>query len=246
MISNKDKRLFISPHLDDGAISFGGTLLKENAIPSEHPHTLVTTVFSRSNYTKEGLGNTDKVTLLRQEEEKFTMDSVGVQTLFLDMPESPLRGYQISDPLDYPKHINPKLDANTIETLCELLIPLLDGYHQIFIPLALGEYAHVDHILVHKACIKVLENHPDCNVMIYEDIPYISPDTRNQVSCFHGFTMRSTMIDLESKIELIHNYKSQPIEDWEGFIRNTAGIPPVERYWHVSKRSALQQLDLDI
>ena len=85
----RTKRLFLAPHLDDGAISFGGTLLAERV---KHPieiRTVVATVFSHSNYTKEGLGDEAAVTPIRQSEERAIMKSLGVDTLFMGFSRMP-------------------------------------------------------------------------------------------------------------------------------------------------------------
>ena len=108
------KRLFIAPHLDDCAISFGGTLLAER---ERSALTEVVSVFSRSNYTKAGLGDAETVTPLRQAEERCAMGGVGVKTLFLDALECPLRGYTIDNSLDYPRFVRPELDEGLVEKL---------------------------------------------------------------------------------------------------------------------------------
>ena len=38
---------------------------------------------------------------------------------------------------------------------------------------------------------------------------------------------------MEEKIELIRNYRSQPIDTWESMIRQRAAQPPVERRWAI-------------
>ena len=236
------KRLFVAPHLDDAAISFGGTLLAEREKPAEEFRTLVATVFSRSNYTKEGLGDAVTITPIRQTEEKRVMGSINVTTLFLDFPECPLRGYTISDPLDYPKSIEPALDADIVEKVAECLDKLFKNFDDVVIPLAVGNLAHIDHRIVRQAATLAQKNNPNVIFRMYEDVPYISREDRDRVSSHDGFHLEEIAIDLEAKLNLIRGYRSQPIEAWESFIRRTAGKPPVERNWLVMGTDALDGL----
>ena len=57
-----------------------------------------------------------------------------------------------------------------------------------------------------------------------------------------SLTSTLTAIDLEAKINLIQNYKSQPVDSLEEFIRAAAENPPVERRWTVQSASALESL----
>src|SRR5271157_4591527 len=131
------RRLFVAPHLDDAAISFGGTLLADRA--DGNVRTVVAVVFSRSNYTKEGLSDAGTVTPIRQAEEKAVMSFLGAGTLFMDFPECPLRGYTISDPLDYPRRIRPELDAGLVEELAGRFDGLFKDFDEVLVPLAVGE-----------------------------------------------------------------------------------------------------------
>ena len=237
------KRLFISPHLDDGAVSFGGTLLAERQNHPAEIRTLVATVFSRSNYTRTGLGDEAEVTPIRQAEEKAVMDSLGVDTQFLDFLECPLRGYTISDPLDYPKQIKPELDAAIVEKLAARLAGLFRRHEEVLIPLAIGDVAHVDHRIVRLAASLAWKSNPHLRLRLYEDVPYIGKEKRNRVSALDGFQLEECPIDLEAKLNLIRGYKSQPMESWEELIRQTAGQPPVERTWLANNPAVLKYVE---
>ena len=239
MKSRIKKRLFLAPHLDVGVISFAGTLLADKEKCTE---TLVATVFSRSNYTKEGLGDAIKVTPIRQAEEKAIMDSIKVDTRFLDFPECPLRGYTISDPLDYPKFVRPELDGDIVEEITGCLRGLLGDFDEVIIPLAIGELAHVDHRIVREAATMAQRSNPRVICRVYEDTPYISCEDRDRVGRLEGFRLEETAIDLKEKLNLMRGYKSQPIEAWEHLICQAAGEPPVERQWLISEANALESL----
>lgn len=234
------RRLFIAPHLDDCAISFGGTILAEG---KNAAHMVAVTVFSCSNYTKAGLGDAETVTPLRQAEERRAMTAIGVKTIFLDYLECPLRGYTISDPLDYPRFVLQELDKGLDCKLANRLAPLLAGFDEIMIPLAIGDFAHVDHRLVRSAAVRVLKRHPEIQVRLYEDIPYIHVDIRQRLAACNWLRLVETPIDLDLKVRLTRQYESQPIQAWEPLIRDVAGCPPVERAWIVEDASLLPSLD---
>jgi LmbE family N-acetylglucosaminyl deacetylase len=236
------RKLYVAPHLDDGAISLGGTLLADGEKDTSKIQTVVATVFSRSNYTKKGLSDAAKVTPIRQAEEKEVMGSVGVATVFMGFGECPLRGYTISDPLDYPKLIKPELEAGVVEAIAESLDKLFKDFDEVAIPLAVGEGAHVDHRIVRKAATMSQRNNPDVIFGVYEDIPYISREDRDRIGVLGGFGLEETGIDLEAKLDLIRGYRSQPIEAWEDMIRQAAGRPPVERKWSITESGVLERL----
>jgi len=225
--------LFIAPHLDDTAISCGGTFLARKHGPEAFRHTVAVTVFSRSNYTRTGLGDEQAVTRIRQQEERTVLGRLGIEPLFLDMPECPLRGYTIRDPLDYPKAVKAELDRDTAVRIADLLVPLLADREAVLLPLAMGPRAHVDHRLCRQAAIRAWQRFPHLAVWFYEDVPYIGASERRQLNTFQGLERQDTRIDLEAKLELIRGYASQPIEEWEQNIRNRAGRPPVERSWRI-------------
>lgn len=233
-------RLFIAPHCDDCAISFGGTILAEG---KSAVRMVAVNIFSRSSYTKAGLGDAATVTPLRQAEERRVMNAVGVETMFLDCPECPLRGYTISDPLDYPRFVLPELDEGLECELANRLTPVFAGFDEIIIPLAIGDFAHVDHRLARRAAGLVLGKNPEIRVRLYEDIPYIHLDLRHGLASCDWLRLVETPIDLDSKIRLIRKYESQPIQAWEPLIRAAAGRPPVERAWIVEDVSLLPLLE---
>jgi LmbE family N-acetylglucosaminyl deacetylase len=239
----KTKRLLLVPHLDDGAVSLGGTLLADRTKHPNEIEDLVATVFSRSNFTKEGLGDEAVVTPIRQSEEQAVMRFVGAEALFLDFPECPLRGYTISDPLDYPKKIRAELDEGIVEKLASRIEELFREFGEVLLPLAIGNDAHVDHRIVRLAGSLAWQNNPDLRVGLYEDVPYIEEETRNRVSGLEGLEAKESPIDLQAKLELVRGYVSQPIESWEGLIRQAAGQPPVERTWLVGEPTCLGQLE---
>gem|GEM_PF-2791077 len=236
------QRVYIGPHLDDVVISCGGTLHARCCSSDHSEPPLVVTVFSRSNYTREGLGNEREVTPLRQQEERTVLAELGIEPVFLDLPECPLRGYTIQDPLDYPKTLKPELDAKTVEQVAERLAPLLRNCAAVYLPLGLGTAAHVDHRLCRAAALRAQQRFPRIAVWFYEDVPYIVGPVREALKRLPNVEQQQTGIDLDAKLELIRGYRSQPIDAWENMIREQAGQPPVERTWRVQDSRVLTSL----
>ena len=237
------KRIFVAPHLDDGAISAGGTFLAERAQDADAVHTVVATVFSRSSYTRDGFGDALAVTATRQAEERAAMAAAGVDTLFLDFPECSLRGYTISHPLDYPKQIRSELDAGLEDEIAARFRELFQASDEVLVPLAAGDRRHVDHRLVRHAAVSVWETDRSTPIRFYEDIPYLDGETRASMGRLDGVVLEETPIDLEAKVHLTKGYTSQPIEAWEELIRSAAGQPPVERVWTLRDAGVLRQVD---
>ena len=206
-------------------------------------HTVVATVFSRANYTKAGLGDPATVTPIRQDEERTVMGSFGVETRFLGFSDCPLRGYTISDPLDYPKRIKSELDQGLIPRLSARLRELFAGHNEVLAPLAVGEIAHVDHRIVRHAAAAAWQACRWIRLILYEDVPYIGQDSRNAISSLDGLRAVTVPIDIEAKIKMIQGYASQPIAVWEDLIRRAAGDPPVERTWIVEEPTVLDRLN---
>ncbi|MFC1461529.1 PIG-L family deacetylase [Verrucomicrobiota bacterium] len=237
------KRLFVSPHLDDSGISFGGTLLTCLSKRKADAPPLMVTTFARSRYTRDGFGDAIAVTAQRQAEEKAVMGSVGADTLFINLPECSLRGYTISNPLDYPMEIDPELDPDIVDVMSQQFDLLFARFDEILVPLAIDQQAHVDHRIVREAASAAWSRNPNLIFRLYEDVPYIGQVSRDRVSAINGMQFREIRIDLKAKLKLIRGYKSQPVESWEDLISEAAGQPPVERTWLVEKPSVLNDLE---
>ena len=235
------KRLLVAPHLDDGAISFGGTLLAERAAGGA-VRTTVATVMTRSVFTKAGIGDLEEVSATRRREERAAMGAMGVDVIFLGFGECLPRGYTIRDVLDYPRQIDPQLDTHTVADIAAQLGPVFRAHDEVLIPLAVGEQAHVDHRIVRLAAAAAARDMPALPLGLYEDVPYIDGAMRTRVSALGALTLQEQRIDLDAKFALCRCYSSQPVEAWLPAIRDAAGDAPIERRWVVNDRDIFEVL----
>lgn len=144
--------LAVSPHLDDAALSVGGTL----AVLADAGHDVrVVTCFTRSVpaptgfalacQTEAGLGPEVDYSAVRRAEDAAAMAVLGATPLHLDLPEAPHRGYGSAAEL----FAGVRPDDEVWRELAELLDPLeADAW---LAPQAVG--GHVDHLQVQRAVV---------------------------------------------------------------------------------------------
>ena len=171
--------LFVSPHLDDVAFSCGGTLA---LLARKGWKTVLATAFTRSVpdptgfalacQLDKGLSPEVDYMALRREEDHEAARCLGAgETVHLDLPEAPHRGYGSA----------PEMFAGVLEgdeawrNVAGLLEDLLRAHAPdvLFAPQALGH--HADHLQVVRAVLE-LDEVPGCEVAWYRDAPYA---TRN-------------------------------------------------------------------
>ena len=205
--------LLISPHLDDAVFSAGGVMA---LLAGRGWRVVMASVFTRSVHPAHGFalacqrdkGLDDAVDYmaLRRDEDAAASASVGVETLWLDLPEAPHRGYESAPALfgDY-------LPADGIAA--ELLPVLRDAMHGVAPDLLLGPAAlgsHVDHRRVLAAVLAVAGDHATA---LWRDTPYVirQPEAASGNPLLGGLEeVRLPVEDvLEAKIAAASAYASQ-------------------------------------
>lgn len=164
--------LFISPHLDDVALSCSKSV---SALRRQGFDTMVVTLFSTSdNPTRIGNRPWEKVSYEeRKREDLKACESLGAKALYMDFLDAPYRLQKfskfnslfLSSPKNYPQ---------LIKDLAEKIRALIDKHRplKIFAPLGIGW--HIDHLLTFEA-IYSLKTNPkfaDVEFYFYEDRPY--------------------------------------------------------------------------
>ncbi len=159
--------VYLSPHCDDIAFSIG-------RFAQARGRGRLVTPFSRSSFTaRPGLSDlsVERVTALRQAEERRFAETCGLVPDHFDMPEAPLRGFQ---PTDHEKAAGQAL------ALGPEILPRLLALGQersaaarpwLFVPAAIG--GHLDHailLLLVAANRAALERR--FRLAFYEDLPY--------------------------------------------------------------------------
>jgi LmbE family N-acetylglucosaminyl deacetylase len=181
--------LVVEPHMDDAALSVGGSLLNR----SGSCHATVLSVVKYSNYTsyirlRRDYLDEPTITSLRLQESGLATRLLGADFRSLDWVDGPnrflpsvhwsssklpeiSRGVEafIHGPV-YPEHVH-RLSVELADTIADI------GPDELWIPLALGD--HIDHRLVHEASLNLLgwlrTALPNLKVCFYEDIPYATP-----------------------------------------------------------------------
>lgn len=167
--------LFLSPHLDDVAFSCGGVAAR---LARAGWQVTMATVFTRSLQptagfalacqTDKGLGPDVDYMALRRAEDRVAADFMGVQPLWLDLPEAPHRGYTSAAELFTAPHAADDI----LPAIRAVLAPLFNAQPDlVFTPQTLGR--HVDHVQLVRA---ILDDHPVERFIWYRDTPYAIRD----------------------------------------------------------------------
>lgn len=182
--SSRRRILVIEPHMDDAALSVGGTMwLRRNEC-----EFTVLSLAGISNFTSYYEVDRDffdiaEVTALRKAESALFLRHVGGRHLTLDLLEAPLRYRNARWTLDwFCQHrdaiwalVARSPGSGELEEWTGALAKFLTDFdtEEIWIPLGVGN--HVDHQLARDACLRVLGKPGLFNarrVRFYEEMPY--------------------------------------------------------------------------
>jgi LmbE family N-acetylglucosaminyl deacetylase len=212
--------LVLSPHLDDAALSIGGTIAR---FTSAGEPTLVLTItagspppgaipsaFAASLHRAWGLGAAEVVALRRREDEA-AMTLLGASALRLDLLDAIYRlpgSYDSEAALTGEPAAHDRLEIELAAQLARILAASPGAL--VLAPLAVG--VHVDHRLVHRAAIDLARRGHD--VAFYEDFPYASKPAAVELRrAAIGGDLQPTTLAIEAtidrKIAAILAYTSQ-------------------------------------
>lgn len=248
--------LYLSPHLDDAALSCGGRMAAQVAagervrvvnVFAAVPDYSRLSAYAERQHAKWGWP-TDPVAGRRAEDEAV-LGALGAEVEHWDYPDCIYR--QVDGAFVYTDHdavfgrVNPaETGLITRLALCfsQLRQALPDAH--FYAPLALG--GHVDHRIARAGAMAIQRLGAD--VRFYEDFPYATqPEALQAVQTDLGgpWTSELTPIDVEAKIRLIAGYASQLL----AVFKDPASMPQVvrdyaaalapdgqgayERYWRV-------------
>ena len=205
---------FISPHLDDAAFSCGGTLAKMGDAGWQ---TIFCTIFTKSVVNPQGFAlacqldknlapEVDYMKLRRSEDCRAAKILGAAETLHLNFPEAPHRGYESAAELFAGEKPGDEVWRNVAEHL-----EMLDEIHQpeiIFAPQGLGN--HADHLQTIRAVRQVF---PVEKTLWYRDTPYAirEPDAPPSELLPPGLSPFFSEIEnyLPQKIDACAAYRSQ-------------------------------------
>jgi LmbE family N-acetylglucosaminyl deacetylase len=229
--ANKIKVYFISPHLDDAALSCGGlinylsdktsvSVVSVFTAVSSHPYTLSARAYLRQCKNPDAKKLFDQ----RKEEDRKIFNLRGVKTIHLDFIDAQWRKKDrlnfleriVSRIIPEISHIYPiyrwhvvsgvisKLDKKMIDEIKEALSQIINSDQKsiVFCPLGIGK--HVDHIITRECCLEIFDH----NLGLWSDFPYnkksvlVLPDKEKYDEINYSF-------DKQKKKDLIRAYETQ-------------------------------------
>ena len=258
----KTTSIFISPHFDDVVLSCGGALAH---LAQRQAEAILVTVFTAeasddlvlspaARQVHLAWGEKDNPYEMRRQEDKATVDYLGIEHRWLDFLDAVYR-----DPdLKFNEVLSPAYDPRSdpcFEVIRDAFLQLINEHPGavVFAPLGLGY--HRDHLLVFEAleAVKHLAS-AGCQVYYYEDYPYVvRADLQSRLAQL-DWEAESHSVDisetLQDRIDLIKMHASQmnslfggpegvaeQVTDYATRL-GTQGRPR-ERFW--SARTALRQ-----
>lgn len=156
------KVLCLSPHHDD--LLYSAALLVQLLLKQNCDLTNMC-MFTQSCWTARGIGDINRISALRLQEEKAASMLYGFQTISLNMPDSSVRG------LDETEELIAPMDQKMIEICDDKIRSFLNSqlFDVILMPLAAG--GHIDH----RYARLIGEKQTQISVRLYyEDMPYLT------------------------------------------------------------------------
>jgi LmbE family N-acetylglucosaminyl deacetylase len=267
MADERYQHIYLSPHLDDAALSCGGHIYQEcqaglavlvvTPLAGDPPAQ----AFSAPSpiiadlHTRWELAHTGNPVAVRRAEDLAALSLLGAQTCHWTWPECVYRRHPETGEFLYPseeslwgslQNADEVLLARLARRIAEL--PLAPG-GRLYLPLTVGE--HVDHLLVRQAA--EMEHPPEAELVYYEEYPYAERPEALTAALREEVGWKSELIRLDevamaAKSAAIACYQSQI----STFFEDTAEIDArvrayaavvgkgegwAERYWHPGSRT---------
>jgi LmbE family N-acetylglucosaminyl deacetylase len=239
--------VFVSPHLDDVALSCGGLAYR---LASQGQHVVVVTVCTADTppgeprfeaakrvHAEWQLGNNPY--RHRREEDIAASSVLGTRSVHLGLPDAVYRRDEAGQPLytnDFMGGVVHLLDwQHLYPAVVSALRPLLDDADRVYSPLAIG--GHVDHIIVRRAVETLVEPQ---RVRYFEDFPYAGRADWHSGEVVDGLAPNPEQLseaEREARIRAIACYPSQmvalfgSVEAMPMRVRNYIASAGGERYW---------------
>jgi LmbE family N-acetylglucosaminyl deacetylase len=168
--------IYISPHLDDAALSAGGFLYDQAraGIPVEiwtvvcgFPPPGELTPFAQVLHHVWGTGSAEETVELRRAEDQEAARILGAKPIYFDVPDCIYRRGPDGEPLYTDIYAQPHpAEAHLPDQVAQSLAPGLHADDQVICQLGIGD--HVDHVLVRRAAERL-----HCPLWFAADVPYL-------------------------------------------------------------------------
>ncbi|TKJ31835.1 MAG: GlcNAc-PI de-N-acetylase [Chloroflexi bacterium B3_Chlor] len=252
--------IYLSPHLDDAALSCGGLIHRQAQAGT---NVLVVTVFAGSPAQNvlspfavelhARWGHPTNAVAVRTQEDHRAMRLLGAEYLHLEYPDAIYRfdgcSFLYLSREDLLGSLHP-LDAELASQIATSIVEICSTRApSIYAPLGVGD--HVDHQLVREATLTLRNAFP--SIVFYEDYPYVEvpgslTDVLGRIGV-EGWKAELQSLDEEcmsARIGAISAYASQmdelfqSVEIMPGRVRDYAAALSseegyAERYWRLSR-----------
>lgn len=241
--------IYLSPHLDDAALSCGGQIARYRAagksiliatVTAGDPPTGAESHYIQELHTRWELEQ-DAVAA-RRAEDIAACKILGADWLHWDVPDCIYRFHpQTGEPLylsdpDIFGDVHP-VEANLVQSLAEKMRSLPRA-ERVIAPLTVGH--HVDHLLTRDAAKQVWGD----QLCYYEDYPYAQKEgsaervIAEQAGQWYSETITFSEANLQTKIEAIAAFRSQLSTFWQdrsNLVREVTGFAEQrggEKIWY--------------
>jgi LmbE family N-acetylglucosaminyl deacetylase len=207
--------IYISPHLDDAALSAGGFIYEQTqsgnpveiwTIVCGFPPPGKLTPLAQTIHSQWGTGTAEETIRLRRAEDKKAANILGAKPVHFDVPDCIYRRGPWGKPLYMDIFVQPhKAEKKLPDQIAQTIAQRLEPDDQIICQLGIG--GHVDHILVRQAAERL--NRP---LWYAADVPYLfwHPETLTpSVAEMQASLYPITEAGLEAWIEAILAHESQ-------------------------------------
>ncbi len=241
--------LFISPHLDDVALSCGGLV---HRLTSQGQPLTIASVFTADTPVGQPLSSAakhvhwewqlgDSNPYAHRRAEDITACSVlGATPLHLGLPDAVYRHDGAKRPLYTNNFIGGEVQEHDWQHLAPRIKTALrapiGAAQRVYCPLSIG--GHVDHVLVRHAVEELTELG---DVTCYEDFPYADKVDWQSSEVTAGLVASVTALhddEIKARIRAIASYPSQQLalfaraDAMPQRVRNYIAAAGGERYWH--------------
>ncbi|RAW94328.1 MULTISPECIES: PIG-L family deacetylase [unclassified Photorhabdus] len=253
--------LFLSPHLDDVALSAGGLIHK---LVSENQKVVILTFFTEydenitSHYShsahNDNMYSFIKLYSKRVNEDIAFCNKLSAIPIHGKILDCIYRTDQYGEPMYknsamiYSGQIHKSDDASDMAQ--DLIDKTLLNYQPDYIYAPLGIGRHVDHIIINNLVNNIKGSHK-LKILLYEDFPYvlgeypvINPDSlENALLRNNKFDKHAILVDIdlkekvqnilfyESQLEPLFDNKSNILISLEKYHRTINEIKAQERFW---------------
>jgi LmbE family N-acetylglucosaminyl deacetylase len=265
MLNGPYQRVYLSPHLDDAALSCGGRIYQERraglpvlvvtVMAGDPPLEAMDVSFVAALHTRWELDSHSNPVAARRAEDREALSILDAAGLYWEWPDCIYRRHSQTGDLMYQSEatlfgpVHPAEKA-LIEELARRLtdLPLASG-GQVYAPLTVG--GHVDHRLVRHAA--EMWGPPQGKLVYYEDYPYVERSEALAMVLGDGSGWWAQVIPLDGqaltvKAAAVACYRSQLSTFFASEAEITRRLQAyaavagggngwAERYWHRKTRS---------